>query len=270
MNPFVFACITPHGSEIIEELSHQNPDLMSVTRGSMEQLGRYMVEAGPETIIVLTPHGVRIDGQFCVADCERIYGEVEDNGGKVTMERAVDRELAKAIVQEAKQGGLPVGAVNFATAAGPYSCLPMDWGVLVPLWFMPEVPVVVVTPTRTVGFAEHVRLGEAVARAVAASGKRVGLIASCDWSHAHDENGPYGFDPAAAKLDAEVVELLKENQIERMAEFAPEFIEAAKPDGIWQALVLGGGIPSADRDVEFLSYEVPTYFGLMCAAYHRK
>jgi aromatic ring-opening dioxygenase LigB subunit len=105
MNPFVFACITPHGSEIIEELSQPNPQLMGVTRGSMEQLGRKMEEAKPDTIIVLTPHGVRVDGQFAIADCERMYGELEDNGGKVTMERQVDRELAKAITVEAKKSG---------------------------------------------------------------------------------------------------------------------------------------------------------------------
>ena len=85
MNPFVFACITPHGSEIIEERSLHNPQLMSITRASMEQLGRSMEEANPDTIIILTPHGVRIDGQFAIADCERMYGELEDNGGKVTM-----------------------------------------------------------------------------------------------------------------------------------------------------------------------------------------
>jgi aromatic ring-opening dioxygenase LigB subunit len=270
MNPFVFACVTPHGTEIIEELSQHHPGLMSATRDSMQKLRTFMVDAMPETILVLTPHGVRIDGLFAVADCERMYGEVDDNGSIVTMERVVDRELAKTIVAEAKQDGLPVGAVNFAVAAGPLSCLPLDWGAIVPLHFMPDVPIVVVTPTRSVGFAEHVQLGKAMARAVAASGKRVGLIASCDWAHAHDEEGPYGFDPAAAELDRQVVALLKENRIEAMMGFAPEFIEAAKPDGIWQALVLAGGIAQEDRDVEFLSYEVPTYFGLICAAYHRR
>ena len=216
---------------------------------------------------MLTPHGLRLDGMICITDAERMFGELEDNGGKVTMERRVDRELAKSIYATAKQDGVPVGAANFATASGPYSCLPLDWGVIVPLHFMPDVPIVVLTPTRSVSFEDHVRLGRSIARAVAASGKRVGLIASCDWAHAHDENGPYGFDPAAAEYDAKVIELLKQNDIEALMNFTPEFIEAAKPDGNWQILVLAGAIAKADRNVEFLSYEVPTYFGLMCAAY---
>lgn len=50
MNPFVFACMTPHGSEIIEELSQQDPGLMGKTRASMEQLGREMAAAKPDAI----------------------------------------------------------------------------------------------------------------------------------------------------------------------------------------------------------------------------
>jgi aromatic ring-opening dioxygenase LigB subunit len=267
MNPFVFACITPHGSEMIEELSSHNPRLMAKTRESMHKLGQAMAEAKPETIIVLTPHGIRLEGQFCVSDSERMYGELEEGHGKVTMERNVDRGLARAIAQSAKEQGLPVGVANFATAQGPLSCLPLDWGVIVPLYFMPKVPIVVMTPSRSISLEEHVRFGQIIAEVVAQSGKRVGLIASCDWAHAHAEDGPYGYHEAAAKLDEQVVELIRTNRLEDMMNFTPDFIEDAKPDGIWQALILAGAIPKEDRRVEFLSYEVPTYFGLICAAY---
>ncbi|MGZ4032010.1 MAG: DODA-type extradiol aromatic ring-opening family dioxygenase, partial [Tumebacillaceae bacterium] len=198
------------------------------------------------------------------------YGEVEDNGGIVKMERAVDRQLARAIFNEARDANIPAGAVNFATAAGPYSCLPLDWGVIVPLHFMPDVPIVVITPSRFMEFADHIKLGEAISRVVQASGKRVAMIASCDWSHAHAEDGPYGYDPAAAELDAKVVELIQANDLEAMMDFDPAFVDAAKPDGIWQALILAGAIPREHRNVEWLSYEVPTYFGLMCAGYHNR
>ncbi|MDN3017560.1 hypothetical protein PH210_15280 [Paenibacillus sp. BSR1-1] len=52
-----------------------------------------------------------------------------------------------------------------------------------------------------------------------------------------------------------------------MADLERDFIGAAKPDGIWQTLILAGAIPSEERRVEFLSYEVPTYFGLICAKF---
>ena len=266
MTGFVFGCLTPHGSQMIEELSVSSPRLMEKTRASMEQLGRQMADANPDVIVVLTPHGLRVEGQFSVSDSEHMYGQLEEDGGIVRMDCKVDRELARSIAAAAISRELPICQVNYATSEGPLSCLPMDWGVLVPMHFMPEVPIVVVTPSRSLSFADHVRMGEALTTAAEASGKRVGLIASCDWAHAHDANGPYGFHPDAAKLDAQVVTLLEENRLEAMAEFEAGFIDNAKPDGVWQTLILAGAIPAHKRRVEVLSYEVPTYFGLLCAA----
>jgi aromatic ring-opening dioxygenase LigB subunit len=266
MKPFVYSCIAPHGGEIIPELKGNTPERMALTRTSLSQLGLEMEKAKPDTIIVLTPHGTRINGQFSISDSERMLGTVEENGASYNMEKTIDRELARNIAEVADKNGLPVGTINYATAAGPFSCLPLDWGAIVPLRFMPNVPIIVITPSREVSFEKHLLFGQSLREAVLASEKRIGLIASCDWAHAHDETGPYGYDPAAKKLDEEVVKLIKHNQLEKMSEFSSVFIEAAKPDGIWQTLILAGAINPEDREIEFLSYEAPTYFGLICAA----
>jgi aromatic ring-opening dioxygenase LigB subunit len=268
-NPFVFACIAPHGGEIIHELRGSNPSRMETTRNCMRQLGNYMKSANPDTIIVFTPHGTRIDGQFSITECEHMVGSVVENDAVYNMERLVDRNLAADIVDEAKMEGLHIGAINFGTSEGPLSCLPLDWGTIVPLAFMPEVPIVVINPSRDISFQDHIRFGEVIRRIVQFSNRRVGLIASCDWSHSHDKNGPYGFHPASKQLDEEVVQFIKKNELEKMMQFDLTYIENAKPDGIWQSLILAGAIPQEERHVEFLSYEAPTYFGLICAAYHQ-
>lgn len=266
MNPFVFSCISPHGGEIIPELKGNNPTRMSLTRNSLTKLGVEMEKAKPDVLIVLTPHGTRINGQFSITDSERMEGTLEENDSFYTMEKVVDREMARSIAEKAGSVGIPVGTINYGTSAGPISCLPLDWGAIVPLRFMPDVPIVVITPSRDLSYEKHLAFGKVLGEVVKASSKRVGLIASCDWSHAHDENGPYGYDPAAKMLDKEVVALIKQNQLEKMADFDDDFVEAAKPDGIWQTLIMAGAIPSEERRVEFLSYEAPTYFGLICAA----
>ncbi|NHM31646.1 extradiol ring-cleavage dioxygenase [Neobacillus terrae] len=266
MNSFVFACIAPHGTEIIPELAGKDPGRMSETRESMFKLGTEMEKAKPDVIVVLTPHGTRINGQFSITDSERMMGTVDEEGIFFEMEKRVDREFARSIAEKAAGKDVPVGTINFGTSAGPISCLPIDWGAMVPLRFMPEVPIVVINPSRELSFEKHVEFGQALREAAEASSKRVGLIASCDWAHAHDENGPYGFDPAAKKLDEEVVSFIKQNDLEGMARFDEDFIEAAKPDGIWQTLILAGAIPPGEREIDFLSYEAPTYFGLICAA----
>lgn len=267
MNPFVFACIAPHGGELIPELQGSDPARMALTRESMIKLGKYMRDAKPEYIIVLTPHGTRINGRFSIVDSERMEGSWKENNASYRIEKRVARNLARAINEEALKNDVPASTINFGTSEGPISCLPLDWGAIVPLRFMPDVPIVVITPSRELSFKQHIEFGGILRKAVAKSIKRVGLIASCDWAHAHDENGPYGYHPAAKQFDEQAVELIKSNQLEKMAEFEAAFIDAAKPDGIWQTLILAGAIPFEERNVEFLSYEVPTYFGLICAGY---
>lgn len=267
MKPFAYACITPHGGEIIPELSGINPGRMEKTRASMKEMGRRMAEAKPDCIVVLTPHGTRINGQFSIADSERLYGVLEENGAVYNLERFTERELAKVVVQKAKEDGIPVASINYGTSEGHFSCLQLDWGALVPLRFMPDVPVVVITPSRDLSLEQHYRFGASLQRAVKECVKRVGLIASGDWSHAHDEDGTYGYHPAAKQLDEETVNFIKSNELEKMMEWDPNFIDQAKPDGIWQTMILAGAIPLKKRQVDFHSYEAPTYFGLICASY---
>jgi aromatic ring-opening dioxygenase LigB subunit len=281
-NPFVFACITPHGLPIIEELSKDNVSLMMKTRQSMRQIGLSMAKAKPETIVLITPHGLRVDGQFSISASSFMSGQLslqtvaamsgvfqmDTSSPTVDLKRAVDRDLAKHILQHTTAAGLPVASLNFATNEGYFSTLPLDWGCIVPLYFMPDVPIVVITPSRRLSYEDHIRFGEALAEAVRQSNKRVGFIASCDWAHAHDPAGPYGYHEDAPVLDGQVVDILQTDEIEKMQQFDDEFVANAKPDGIWQALILAGAIPRADRKSTFLSYEVPTYFGLMCVAYH--
>ena len=101
----------------------------------------------------------------------------------------------------------------------------MDWGTLIPLAFLPELPVVVVSPARDRTLAEHEALGRAIADAAGAT--RVALVASADHGHAHDPDGPYGYDPAAAAYDERVVELVRENRLGELDGLA-ELVEAAK------------------------------------------
>jgi aromatic ring-opening dioxygenase LigB subunit len=130
----------------------------------------------------------------------------------------------------------------------------------------PPVPAVVVSPARDRPFEEHVRAGAAIARAAERSDRRIALIASADHGHGHEASGPYGYHAESKVYDDRVVEIVKSNSLERLLEFEPSFIDDAKADSYWQMLMLHGALGDA-WDVDFLSYEAPTYFGMLCAAY---
>lgn len=240
------------------------------TREAMEELGRRFDAARPEATIVFTPHNVHVEESFAVVTAATLAGTLAAlEHPEVELSCATDRELALAVRDRIRGEGIPVVGVSYGGNVIEESVMPMDWGVLVPLWFMggrsePQVPAVVVSPARDRPRDEHVRVGVTVAEATAA--KRVALIASADHGHAHSDDGPYGFDQAAAQYDERVVDLVRANDLGRLLELDPEFVHRAAADSYWQLLMLHGALGGGWRP-ELLSYEAPTYYGMLCAAF---
>jgi aromatic ring-opening dioxygenase LigB subunit len=226
-----FAAIAPHGD------IDATPELLA----AMEELGR---RCRAEVAVVVTPHNVHVEGHFAVVTAARV-GEHE-----------TDRELAHTLLAGARAAGLPALGVSYGGNDPNQAVMPVDWGAEVPLRFLQAARVVVVAPARDRPFAEHVRLGEVI---TGLDGD-LALIASADHGHAHDPEGPYGFDPAAAAYDARLLELLAESPLD----FEPlaELVDAAKADSLWQLLVLQGAVRGP---AELLAYAAPTYYGMAVA-----
>jgi aromatic ring-opening dioxygenase LigB subunit len=232
----VFACIAPHG----------DVDLAPELRAGMEELGRRFDAAAPEVAVVVTPHSVHVEGHFAVVTAGKV-GEWQTHTA-----------LASALLETP----LPILGVSYGGNDSATAEFPLDWGTAVPLDFMRAPKVVVVAPARDRPLEEHLQLGEAIAGLPG----RVALIASADHGHAHDPEGPYGFDPAAAEYDARLQDILASNCLD----FLPlaEIVEPAKADSLWQLLVLQGAVgESALADV--LAYASPTYYGMLVAEVQR-
>jgi len=234
----VVAAIAPHGE--VDDV----PEL----RAAMEELGRRFDAAAPETTVVVTPHTVHVEAHLAVVTAGRVG------------ETATDRDLARAILASLRADDIPALGVSYGGNDPAEAEMPMDWGTEIPLRFMGAERIVVVGPARDLRLEEHVRAGAAIARATV--DRRVALIASADHGHAHDPEGPYGFDPAAAAYDARVQEILRSGRLD----FEPlgDLVGDAKADSLWQLLVLQGAV-GEDAAVDLLAYAAPTYFGMLCA-----
>ena len=112
-----------------------------------------------------------------------------------------------------------------------------------------------------------IQFGRSVADAAEASGKRVAFIASCDWAHTHVESGPYGAHPSAAPVDAKVVASIEHDDLLSQLDLSDEEIQTAAIDGMWQTLMMAGIQERVTLKPELLSYEAPTYFGMIVASY---
>ena len=275
MSPLVFAAIAPHGDLAIAEACE--PDQAALARATQQAMGELAARfeaARPQATIVLTPHNVHVDGAFAVVVAASLKGALGDFlpevARSVELSCPVDRELASSVLASLRAAGIPTAGVSFGGNVPDESVMPMDWGTLVPLWFLgaradPPVPAVAVSPARDRPLAEHVRAGEALADAVRASRKRVAVVASADHGHAHQATGRYGYDPAAEEFDRLVVEHVRGNRLEALLELGA-VARAARADSLWQMVMLHGALGDGWR-AQLLSYEAPTYYGMLCAAF---
>ena len=267
----VFGCIAPHGGiAIAEACDPAEREIAGVTRRGMEELGRRFDDAAPDVAIVLTPHNVHVEGAMAVITSGTVAGTL-DGHPDVALRVPVERSLALAVKAAIGAEGIPVTGISYGANDAAASTFPMDWAILVPLWFMggrrtPAVPIVVVVPARDLPYERHVAAGRAIARAAQESGRRVALIASCDHGHGHDAKGPYGFTRRSREFDEQVVALVKEDDLAGLLRMDPALPVEGKADSYWQMLMLHGALDRSWRG-EFLSYEAPTYYGMLCAAY---
>lgn len=245
-------------------------DLALKTRAGMEELGRRFSAARPDVAIVVTPHNVHIADAIAVVVASRIKGRLNGVVPTIELDLASDVELAWALLESIASAGLPTTAVSFGSNDPSTAVAPMDWGALIPLWFMggrgdPPVTAIIVAPARELAATDHVTAGAAIAAAAAASGLRIAFIASADHGHAHRADGPYGYHPDAARYDALITELVRGHRLDGLAEIDRDFVERARADSWWQMLMLHGATPGWSG--ELISYEAPTYFGMLTASY---
>jgi len=277
MSGLVVACIAPHGSMIIPLLGEKDAEKALATRSAMEELGRRVAATKPETLVIVTPHGHRIDNCFSLLNNRRVQGtlgpEPESSGNSFTLSFEVDRELNAAIIEEAHVLDVPVSRVYFAVDADTTFYMPLDWGALVPLWFL-GVPlnlqpkVVIACPDRNIlPWGLSAPFGLSIRKAAEKLNRRIVFVASADLGHAHDAQGPYGYDMASQEFDTALIDAVKAQDLARLLEFDLDWLKRASTDSYGQILNLYGAIDGLSFKVDLLSYEVPTYFGMMCAAY---
>jgi aromatic ring-opening dioxygenase LigB subunit len=273
----VYACIAPHGSETIERLAPKRTvKKFQKTRDGLRTLAVEVGRAKPDTIVLATPHNLRLWGRIAVILTENCTGTLQAsprNESSVSLKAKCDMQFAKELLARASRKHLPVVGANYGTNEGPTSDMPMDWGTLVPLWFMIQrcrrkPRLVIVTPSREIPLSKNLEFGRIIAdQAEANRRKRVIFVASADQAHRYKKTGPYGFSSRAKDYDRMVLDAIKKNRLKDILRFNADLVEAARPDSLWQMAILAGIADRVKLRAKVVSYDVPTYFGMICASF---
>ena len=273
----VFGAILPHGPEVVSELA-EDPAVMAETRAAMEEAGRRLAAAGIDTLILIDPQWVHAQNKFATRSLFSGKGGISVGVAAHVAGTLVgdspdrfecDVPLAQEILDAGREASLPV-----EPASGEAGELPLAWGALIPLWFTlrpmaaPRPQLVVIAPSPGVAREELVRFGGLLAELARNSGKRVALIASADQGHTHDpDHERFGFSPASAQYDALYCKAVSEGRFDSLLSVSDQMLKDSWSDSLWQTLILAGALRVVPMAVDFLSYAVPTYYGMVVAVY---
>ena len=247
--------VIPHGDEIISGKDSEASTLNSLISGLAS------VDIS-ETIVIISPHGLRVSESVAVINTEWLHGDMVISGRRLRRRYRVNRELADEIAN-VMQGF--TRSATFITASGPKSVFPLDFGSLIPLSFFSPEKVVAIGQPRISHRGKLVEFGEALGRVTDNYHGNVSVILSADQAHTHASDGPYGYSDKAGVYEASVMKALSENDFSSLMEMSDSLIEEAKPDSFWNMLILKGLVESTARKMQYDFGYVEHYFGMMLA-----
>jgi AmmeMemoRadiSam system protein B len=257
----VFAGVAPHPPLLVPEVGGERISHVAASERALREFSRRVLDARPETVVVISPHSPLDPRSFTARAARELSGDFREfYAPEVKLTFANDLEMLASIRQAAEQEG-----VEFRELDRHY---PLDHGAMVPLYYLHEAgwsgPVVVIGFTNQSN-REHLAFGRAIAKAAAALGRRVALVASGDLSHRLIVGGPYEFEPTAHLFDEQIVSAIAEGDAGGVIDVDQDLRVRAGECGYRSIVVALGSVEGNLSDHEVLSYEGPYGVGYMVA-----
>lgn len=265
----VLGAIVPHPPIVIPEVGGREVAKVAATREAMEELARKVKEAGPEAIVVISPHTALFRDAISLLVEPRLQGSFAAFGVpglNFTVDN--DLELVQGIMAACRELEVPAVELTgrlkmrFGLREG------LDHGVLVPLYYFREAGIVAPLVVACIALLPPEVLynfGRALARACSSQGKRVVVVASSDLSHRLTPAAPAGYDEMGRVFDAEITEAVGRWDVEKIMGIDPELAERAGECGWRSIIMMSGALDGFQVESRVLSYEGPFGVGYMVA-----
>lgn len=259
-----FGIIAPHPPIIVPGVGGKRAEVTHATLAALEH-ARVALEAfDPELLVLMSPHAPALADALTVDDAAEYEGDLAQFGDRDQYPRAGDVRFAEALIERLEELDVPVLARSQHAQLGSGE---LDHGAIVPLHFLDRdgrYPIVELSLSY-LSYADHRRLGEAVADVAEQLGVRVAFIASGDLAHRLSPDAPAGYSPLARELDAAIVEHVRTGDFEGLMHLDPDVVEAGGECGLRSFIALGGFLGDGEQPTRVLSYEGPWGVGYLVA-----
>lgn len=257
----VNAVVVPHPPLIVPAVGRGQEAQITPTTVAYEKAARFVVDAKPDTVIVLSPHATMYGDYFHISPGAEASGDLRQFGaGQVRLRVTYDQELARHIGDAADRTGFPAGTQGERAQA-------LDHATMVPLYFLNEaaggtLPFKLLRVGLSgLSYAMHYGLGQTIADAIAALGRRACVVASGDLSHYLQPSGPYGFRKEGPVYDQKVMDILGRAAFDELLALPEDLCEQAGECGQRSFVIMAGCLDGRAVQAQALSYQDVTGVG---------
>lgn len=262
--PMLGAVLTPHPPVLLPEVGRGREKEIAATDRAMRAVAEQVARWKPDVLIVASPHTILYGDYFHISPGEAAVGDMSAFGApQVRILARYDAALREEIVRRAQQANLKAGFLGQRDPA-------LDHGVLIPLYYLQKAGVSCpIVRMGLSGFSPlaHYRLGQCVAAAVEALGRRAVFVASGDLSHKLKDDGPYGFVPEGPKFDEAVTQTMASGDFLQFLTMNPALCERAAECGLRSFQMMAGALDGQAVQPQLLSHEGPFGVGYAVALF---
>ncbi|MDR2783639.1 MAG: AmmeMemoRadiSam system protein A [Treponema sp.] len=252
------AFLVPHPPLIVPGVG--KGDEIPATRDAYIRVVEEVIGENPETVIIISPHGVCYADYFHISPGPSATGDFGAfHAPNIRFFVRYDEALASRIGETAEKAGVHAGKLGERDAG-------LDHGVMVPLYFL-QSPRIIRVGLSGLPLIDHYRFGMCIREAADALGRDVVLLASGDMSHKLKTDGPYGFAKEGVEHDAFVKECIERSDFKSLLAVDPALRERAAECGFRSLVILAGYMDALQTRSRVLSYECPFGVGYLTAAF---
>ena len=253
----VLSAIVPHPPLLIPAIGKENLSRLKTTKENYEKIEHDLYVCQPDTIIIISPHGVIQPNIFTMNSNPEFTGNFEDFGDfSVKVKLPGDIGLAYKI-RERLETRAPLQLISEPS---------LDHGASVPLYLLTQnLPQIKIIPLYYSGLNLHAhwQFGQLLKRELLVNKERIAVIASGDLSHKLSKEAPAGFSPKGKKFDQKLIDYLTKKNTPGIIEMNQEFIAEAGECGLKSIVILLGILDGMNYQPQMLSYEAPFGVGYL-------
>lgn len=269
MGKLLGAYIFPHPPIIVPEVGMGEEEAAKKTIDAAIKASKEIKDQKPSTIIVTTPHAPAFEDYMHVSEEKVLKGSFK-RFGRANVKLSFDNNLSlvQKIVSYAADEGIQAGGIDGATASKYGLDKELDWGALVPLYYISKEYKdfkIVHISISYLSMEELYRFGMSIRKAVEASDENVVFIASGDLSHKLSHDGPYGYSEQGEQFDKLLVKSIEESDVNSLLDIDDEFCKSAGQCGLRSFVIMYGALDGYQLKPEIYSYEAPFGIGYCIA-----